>query len=201
VDLGAVFAAEVTRPLVVCDIDNVLAFQAEAACTAVNARFGASYLTSRLTAYPLTNLLEPEQRDWLTAHTTREPWIANLAPDREAMRALAAIRDTRHRVLVASDRPATVADATAKWLDANQVPRDGQVLGGPGSKRTALAANNPASPAVLIDDDPAKWLTIARPGVEVWCPQRPWTPASWRQYPNVRVFTDWAEVLGRLRIS
>jgi 5' nucleotidase, deoxy (Pyrimidine), cytosolic type C protein (NT5C) len=201
VDLGALFAAEAGRPLVACDIDNVLAFHAEAVCTAVNARFGASYLASQMTAYPFSNLLETEQAKWLAAHITRGPWIANLAPDRAASAALGRIHDAGHRVLIASDRPPQSAEATASWLDANRVPRDGQILEGPGSKGRALAANGPASPAVLIDDDPSKWLTIARPGVEVWSPMRPWTPQSWRQYPNVRVFSDWSEVLGRLGIS
>jgi hypothetical protein len=195
VDLGALFAAEATRPLFVCDIDNTLAFFAEAVCVAVNARFGASYLLSRMTSYNLTALLTPEQAAWLSTHTARDPWYLNLAPDHSAIGALRTIRDAGNRVVIASDRPAAAAQATTTWLDQYGVPRDGQVLQGPGSKRTALAASGPASPAVLIDDDPAKWLTIARPGVQVWCPARPWTPPTWRQYPNVRVFTDWAEVL------
>lgn len=200
-DLGAVFAAEAARPLVVCDIDNVLAFHAEAACTAVNARFGTSYLASRMLTYPIANQLEPEQRQWLATQSVRDPWILNLAPDRDALMALRKIHEARHRVVIASDRPPVVAKATARWLDSNAVLRDGQVLDGPGSKRTVLASSGQGVLAVLLDDDPAKWLTIARPGVEVWCPRRPWTPQGWRQYPNVRVFTDWAEVLGRLGIS
>jgi hypothetical protein len=201
VDLGALFAAEATRPLVVCDIDNVLAYQAEAVCTAVNARFGTSYLVERMTTYPVANLLEPEQRQWLVAASVRDPWILNMAPDREAIAALNTIRRSGHRIVIASDRPAQCAAATVRWLDAHQVPRDDQILNGPGSKQRALAACGPATPGILADDDPSKWLTIARPGVEVWCPRRPWTPQQWRQYPNVRVFTVWAELLNRLGIS
>lgn len=200
-DLGALFAAEAARPLVVCDIDNVLAYQAEAACTAVNSRFGTSYLTSMMATYPVANLFEAEQRQWFNAQAARGPWILNLAPDREAVGMLGRIRGGGNRVVISSDRPPAAANATVKWLDAYAVPRDGQVLDGPGSKRAALAVSGPTSPAVLIDDAPDKWLTIARAGVEVWCPRRPWTPATWRQYPNVRVFTDWAEVLGRLGLT
>lgn len=43
-DLGALFFSELSRPFVVCDIDNVLAFHAEAACCALNARFGTNPL-------------------------------------------------------------------------------------------------------------------------------------------------------------
>jgi len=198
VDLGAVFAAEATRPLVVCDIDNVLAQEVEAGCTAVNARFGSSHLVSDMRAYPYVNLFEPDQKRWLLAQSARDPWILNLAPDREAIAALRTVRASGHRVLIASDRPASTAPATEKWLDASAVPRDGQILDGPTSKTMALAARGPMNPAVLIDDDPAKWLTIARPGVDVWTPIRPWTPQSWRQYPNVRAFADWTELLTRL---
>lgn len=200
-DLGALFTTEATRPLVVSDIDNTLAYQAQAECTAVNSRFGTSYLTTMMTTFPTANLFEPEQRQWLTAVKHRDPWLLNLAPDREAISALRLIRGHGHRVVISSDRHPAEATTTVRWLDANNVPRNGQVLNGPGSKRAVLAANGPANPGILIDDAPEKWLTIARPGVEVWCPRRPWTPPSWRQYPNVHVFDDWAEVLGRLGIS
>lgn len=200
-DLGALFTTEATRPLVVSDIDNTLAYQAQAECTAVNSRFGTSYLTTMMATFPTANLFEPEQRQWLTAVKHRDPWLLNLAPDREAIGALRLIRSGGHRVVVSSDRHPAEAATTVRWLDANNVPRNDQVLNGPGSKRAVLAANGPANPGILIDDAPEKWLTIARPGVEVWCPRRPWTPPSWRQYPNVHVFDDWAEVLGRLGIS
>lgn len=195
VDLGAIFAAEAQRPLVACDVDGVLAFTAEAVCTALNARFGTSRTPESLTSYPFGPLLPPEQARWLDAHTVRDAWAANLAPDLDAIAALAAIRDAGHRVIVSSDRPATLAGATVAWLDQWQVPRDGIRLDGPGSKRAALTSCGPTSPAVLVDDDPRKWLTVARPGVQVWTPRRPWTPDEWQRYPGVRVFTDWAQPL------
>lgn len=199
-DLAAVFAAEAGRPLVVCDIDNTLAYQAQAECTAVNARFGTSYLVSAMTSFPTSNLFDAEQRAWLSGIKHRDPWIMNLAPYGEAIAALGVIRGSGHRVVVSSDRHAAEAAATGRWLDAHAVPRDAQALDGPGSKRAVLAANGPGNPGLLIDDAPEKWLTIARPGVEVWCPRRAWTPLSWRAYPNVHVFDDWAEVLARLAI-
>lgn len=201
VDLGAVFAAEASRALVVCDIDNTLAYQAEAECTAVNARFGASYLVTMMATFPTTNLFTPDQRGWLEQVKHRDPWVANLAPDREAISALRLIHDAEHRVVVSSDRDPVEGVATVRWLDAHAVRRTGQVLEGPGSKRRVLAGCGPANPGLLIDDSPEKWLTVARPGVGVWCPRRPWTPPSWRQYPNVHVFDDWAEVLARLGIQ
>lgn len=200
VDLAAVFAAEAARPLVVCDIDNTLAYQAEAECHAVNARFGASHLVSAMVSFPTSNLFTAEQRAWLHGQKHRDPWIMNLAPYGEAIAALGVIRGSGYRVVVSSDRHPDEAPATVRWLDAHAVPRDAQLLDGPASKRQLLAACSPAGPGVLVDDSPEKWLTIARPGVEVWCPRRAWTPVSWRAYPNVHVFDDWAEVLARLAI-
>lgn len=197
-DLGAIFAREANRPLVVCDIDNTLAFQAEAVAVALNARFGTNWTPARFTAYPFSALLEPEQARWLTQFTGRDAWIASLAPDHNAIAALGKIRAAGHKVIVSSDRRPELADATREWLAAHAVPMDGTVLNGPGSKRAALAQCTPDDPGVLIDDDARTWLTVARPGVTVWTPQRPWTPASWRQYPGVRVFGTWAEPVGRL---
>jgi hypothetical protein len=195
VDLGAVFVAAASVPLVVCDVDNVLAFEAQAVCTALNARFGTNRTTGTLTAYPFGPLLHPDEAQWLAAFTARDAWALNITPDRDAIRALAAIKDTGHSVVIASDRPAPLGDATGAWLAANGAGGCGTRLGGPGSKSTALAGCSPDSPGILLDDDPRCWLTVARAGVQVWSPKRPWTPAGWRNYPNVRVFSSWAEPL------
>jgi hypothetical protein len=201
VDLGAVFFHELSRPLVVCDIDNTLAFHAEAICCALNARFGTNRTPATLTAYPFGSFLPPDEAAWLARFCARDAWAANMAPDLRAIEALNAIHAAGHPVTVASDRNPLIADATRDWLDAWGVQRDGSVLEGPGSKRTALASCGPGSPAVLVDDDPRQWLLAARAGVEVWSPRRPWTPAGWESYRNVRVFTGWSEPLGWLGIG
>ena len=200
-DLGAIFFHELSRPLVVCDIDNVLGFHAEAVATALNAQSGTNRTPATLTAYPFGSFLPPDEAAWLARFSSRDAWAANMAPDREAIGALNAIHSAGHPVTVASDRNPLIADATRDWLDANRVQRDGSVLEGPGSKRAALASCGPDSPGVLVDDDPRNWLTAARAGVEVWSPKRPWTPAGWQSYRNVRVFTDWSEPLAWLGIA
>jgi hypothetical protein len=201
VDLGTVFFHELSRPLVVSDIDNVLGFHAEAVATALNARFGTNRTPASLTAYPFGSFLPPDEAAWLARFCARDAWAANMAPDLSAIEALNAIRSAGHPVTVASDRNPLIADATRGWLDAWGVQRDGSALEGPGSKRTALASCGPDSPGALIDDDPRQWLLSARAGVEVWSPKRPWTPAGWQSYRNVRVFTSWAEPLGWLGID
>lgn len=199
VDLGAVFFHELSRPLVVSDIDNVIGFHAEAVCCALNARTGTNRTPAGFTAYPFP--LPPDEAAWLARFTSRDAWAANMAPDFKAVAALGAIHASGHPVTVSSDRPALIADATRGWLDSWGVQRDGTLLEGPGSKRAALAACGPDSPAVLLDDDPRQWLLCARAGVEVWSPRRPWTPGGWQSYQNVRVFTDWSEPLSWLGIA
>lgn len=195
-DLGAVFFSALSRPLVVCDIDNTLAFHAEAVCTALNARFGTNRTPASLTAWPFP--LPPEEAAWLDRFTSRDAWAAGMAPDSRAIEALNAIHSAGCPVTIASDRNPLIADATRDWLDSWGVQRDGSVLEGPGSKRAALTGRGPESPGVLLDDDPRQWLLSARAGVEVWSPKRPWTPAGWESYRNVRVFTDWSEPLSWL---
>lgn len=197
-DLGAVFAAAAAMPLIVCDIDNVLAFHGEAVCLALNARFGTSRTVASLTSYPFAPLLHPDEAQWLAGFTASGQWAANLSPDREAFSALSRIKAAGHSVVIASDRPASLAGATSAWLDASGAGQYGTRLNGPGSKQAALAGCGPDAPGVLIDDDPRKWLTVARAGVQVWSPRRPWTPDGWQRYPNVRVFTSWAEPLAWL---
>lgn len=195
-DPGAVFFHELSRPLVVSDVDNVLAFHAEAVCCALNARFGTNRTPPGFTAWPFP--LPPDEGAWLERFSSRDSWAASMAPDFKAIAALNAIRAAGCPVTVASDRNPLIADATRDWLDSWGVERDGSVLNGPGSKRAALASRGPGSPGVLVDDDPRAWLTTARTGVEVWSPKRPWTPAGWQSYRNVRVFTSWAEPLSWL---
>ena len=118
-----------------------------------------------------------------------------------AIAALNAIHAAGHHVIVSSDRPpATTQRATLDWLAKWRVSCDEVRLLGRGGKRQVLAAYGPDNPAVLIDDDPAKALTVARPGVQVWSPQRPWTPAAWQRYPNYWVFPSWTAVLERLGV-
>lgn len=198
---GDAFRAAAARPLVVSDIDGVVAFFAEAVATAVNARFGTALLAHQFTTWRIEDMLPREQADWVSALCKQPRFYANLAPDLAAAGALAAMRTAGLHVAVSSDRDVSVREATTAWLDRWGVERDELHMDGPGSKDTLLAGYGPDRPAVLIDDSPVKWLTLARPGVQVWTPARPWTPGNWAQYRNVWVFDSWAQVLDRLGID
>jgi hypothetical protein len=62
------------------------------------------------------------------------------------------------------------------------------------------ARHGPDSPAILIDDNPAIRMSIARPGIETWLPARPYnTPAPVR--PHTRTFSTWAQARYWLGLS
>lgn len=199
---AAAFLAAANRPTIVSDIDGVLGFLTEAIVTGLNAHFGLSLVVSEMTSYWIEGILPLEQASWLTGQLSRGVWYANVAPDYSAIAALNAIHAAGHHVIVSSDRPpATTERATLDWLTKWRVAHDEVRLLGRGGKRQVLAAYGPDNPAILIDDDPAKALTVARAGVQVWSPQRPWTPANWARYPNYWVFPSWTAVLERLGVD
>jgi hypothetical protein len=197
-DAAALFTAAASRPTVVSDLDGVLAFTTEAALTAVNARFGLNLLVDEQVTYSLAQRLNREQGMWLTGLFSRSTFLANLAPDGHALDALDAMHAAGIEVLLCTERPPSTKTATAAWLSTWDVSHDDLLMPGPGGKPAALAAYGPANPAVLIDDDPSKWLTVARPGLPVWTPRRPWTPTTSAAYANVWVFDSWDQVLSRL---
>lgn len=185
-----------------CDIDGVLGFLTESAVTALNSHFGLSIVVSDMHTYWIEDTLPADQRDWLNQQFTKGVFYANVAPDYSAIAALDAMHRDGLHIIVSSDRPAqTTRQATTEWLGKWRVPFDELRLEGRGGKRKVLSAYGPARPAILIDDDPAKALTIARPGVQVWSPTRPWTPANWQRYPNYWVFPSWDAALERLAVD
>lgn len=197
-DAADVFLSRATRPLVVSDIDGTLNFFAESMCAALNARFGLSILASEMTTYRIEDTLTREQGQWLAAQFGKGSFYANAVPRADAIAALHAMHGDGYRVMVSTDRPVTTKQTTEQWIQRVGVPNDG-VNVDPGGKQRLLAACGPGSPGLLIDDAPKYWA-LARDGVEVWSPRHPYTPANWRDYPNVWVFDSWAQVIDRLGI-
>lgn len=200
-DAGALFTAAAGRPTIISDIDGVLAFTSEAVTAAVNARFGLSLLVREQATYSLAPRLTRDQAAWVDGLFGRGPFLSNLAPDAHALDSLDVLHDAGFEVLVCTERPLAAHTATAAWLSDWDVSHDELLMPGPGGKPAALAGYGPDNPAVLLDDDPSKWLTVARPGVPVWTPRRPWTPTTWARYENVWVFDRWDELVSRLGIS
>ncbi len=189
---GSSFADRMARPVVVCDIDGVLARFADAACTAVNARFGSSWRYGDWTSYK--GPFDPKQHRFMEDELfVSDGFWASIAPDTEAIAALRRLA-SEHVVVVVSNRPKTAKKVTAVWLDVNRVPyTDVEVLGsdpkGPVAQRWGERSG-----AVLVDDNPARWLDCANlPGVCLVCPRRPWTPDA-AGYSGVTAVDGWDEI-------
>ena len=186
------------KPALFCDVDGVLAFQPEGDIIAVNARFGSSWLITDATTYPFRSILPDRQAAWLQANW---PTVAaNLAPDTRAIRMLAKAVKAGYKVTVCTERPPELAALTRAWLALWDVPgaADAQVVG-PGGKESLLASYGKDNPALLVDDNPRNW-TLARPGVQVWTPGRPWTPQD-KPPDGVTVFADWRKVTKALGLK
>ena len=184
------------RPALIFDADGVLCFTSEALCTALNARFDTAYSPQDQSFFPGTLLaakLPPEQAGWVAVQMRSPAFVAAYSPDFHAMDTMRDAWDAGYSLSVATERAPELADATTQWLHDWGAPPVPVHAVGSGQKPAWMAARyGPSRTAVLIDDDPAKQVTVARPGIEVWAPARPYTPVITRD--NVRRFTTWVDV-------
>lgn len=184
------------RPALVFDCDGILSFTSEALCTALNARFDTAYSPQDQLFFPGTLLaakLPPEQAGWVAEQMRSPAFVSAYAPDFHALDCLRDSWDAGFSVSVATERAPELADATTGWLHDWGAPPVPVHAVGSGQKPTWMAARyGVGRTAVLIDDNPAAAVTIARDGIEVWAPARPYTPVITRD--NVRRFTTWADV-------
>ncbi|MFJ5532484.1 hypothetical protein [Streptomyces sp. NPDC093261] len=187
------------RPALVCDIDGILAFAAEAIATALNARYGAHYRAETM-PYQIQDVIPDVQGVWLRAEYGRGDLYANMAPNLDAIRTVGAAHDAGWTVIITTARDPALVDVTTAWLDRWHVKRDALNLVGRGNKPAWMASHfGPSRPALLLDDQPAYQLSIARPGIEVWTPRLPYTPPHPR--PHVRVFDDWPQIAAALGVT
>lgn len=186
------------KPAVFFDIDGVLAFQPEGDILAVNARYGSTWLAADATTYPFSSMLPEDQAGWLAANW---PVIAaNLAPDTRAIRVLQKAVKAGLGVTVCTERSPDLAALTRAWLAYWGVPGADQARAvGPGGKEALLAPYGEGTSALLVDDNPQNW-TLARPGVQVWTPERPWTPRG-DPPAGVTRFADWRDLCKRLGLK
>jgi len=185
-------------PHLFADVDGVLAWQPEGDIIAVNARFGTSWLITDATTYPFRSMLPDRQAAWLQANPA--VIAANLAPDTHAIRIVKKAAKSGYAVTICTERDESLAALTRAWLALWDVPGadDAQVTG-PGGKKALLASYDQGNPAIVVDDSPVN-EALARPGVSVWAPPRPWTPRGdapdgvWR-------FPDWRAVKKKLGLK
>lgn len=176
----------------------MLGFLTETIVTALNAHFGTDIIVSEMTNYWIEDDLPSDQAKWITEQFERSSLYENVAPDYSAIAALNAMHRGGYDVIVSSDRPAHTKPGTIDWLKKWRVEHDEVVLRGRGSKLSIAREHGPGDPLILFDDDPRKATFFPSPGVELWMPQRPWTPPDVDKYEGVWVFERWADVLDRL---
>jgi hypothetical protein len=178
------------------DVDGVLAFTAEALCTALNAAFGTSYSPAAQEFFPgalIPSRLPPVQAAWIAGQLRNPGFLQGFAPDFRALDVLADADAAGFRCEIVTEREPGLAGATAAWLTAWGAPSLPVHAVGHGQKPAFMAsAFGPGRPAVLIDDNPAVKITIARPGVQVWLPARPYNDGPDRG--DARRFTSWHQV-------
>lgn len=186
------------KPALFCDIDGVLAFQPEGDILAVNARYNSTWLVADAVRYPFSSMLPDDQAAWLAS-----AWpviAATLAPDTRAIRVLQKAVKAGLDVTVCTERSPDLAALTRAWLAYWGVPGAAQAqVVGMGGKEALLAPYDKGNKALLVDDSPAN-EALARPGVEVWEPQRPWTPQG-DPPDGVTRFTDWRDLCKRLGLK
>lgn len=181
------------KPTLVWDCDGILSFTAEGLCAALNAKFGTRYGPQSQGFFPgtlLVHRLPPEQGAWAQAMLSNPVFLAALAPDFHALDTLIDAYNAGWACEVTTERAPECENATREWLDGWGVPPVSVHAVGHGNKPGWMASRyGPPMPAVLIDDSPLAQTAIARPGISVWSPQRPYTPPVHRA--QVRDFPSW----------
>ena len=196
------FRQTMRQPAIVCDIDGVLAFLAEAVFTALNATFGTMYDAHKVKTYWVEGLLPKAQSEWLT-HWLDNPWsYVNLVPDQQAISAINKMHEAGLHITIATDRQVSVQGITGQWLDRWGVKYNDLKVGR-GNKEALANQHGPERPMILFDDSPERIPTIPRPGVQLDMPLRPWSPplAVAGEIENVTVFDDWRKILIALGLS
>ncbi len=191
VDLGQIFADASSKPTIMCDIDNTIAFASESLMSALNARFNLNLLASEQWTYRVETTLTPEQAAYCIKLHTSAIYFANIAPDWHAIDAVARLKTAGFPLVIATNRVATLRTATANWLAEWGVEYDELIIGP--TAKVDYARTHPN--VVAIDDDPAKIALLPPLGVTLWLPDRPYTPPWAENVKDVHVFTDWNEVL------
>lgn len=158
--------------------------------------FGAAYSAITQVFFPGTLIesrLPAEQAVWVSGLLREPSFLATFAPDFHAIDTLRDAYDAGYECRVVTERHPLMEPVTAEWLVSWGMPSPVVVEAvGHGNKPALLIDRYRYGPdAVLIDDNPAMQLSVARPGIQVWTPDRPYTPTLARE--NVREFGSWAQ--------
>jgi hypothetical protein len=178
----------------VWDVDGILSFTSEALVVALNARFGSTYSVMTQDFFPGTlriDRLPDVHGSWIAGEMLTPGFAMSYAPDFRAIDCLRDASEAGFDCVIATERAPALAAATEAWLhDWGAPPVTVHALGH-GNKPAFMAENyGEGRPAILIDDNPVTWMTIARPGVQVWSPERPYTLSA-RPRDHVRLYASY----------
>lgn len=183
-------------PSLIVDIDDTIAFSSQAAMTAVNAAFDTRYLASDIAGAQWDNVLDRQQRQWLSIQLGKSGIYQNIAPNYHAIDVLSFARKIGFHIHITSARDPSLTDISREWLDQWQVPYDAMTLVGSGRKLDWIRGRyGPDNRAIIIDDKPQQWLAAGN-GISVWTPHLPKTPPH--APPGVWIFDDWELVRAAL---
>jgi hypothetical protein len=180
--------------VLIWDVDGILSFTAEALCSALNARFGTHYdpVAQRFFAgRVLSTMLPADQAAWLLGEIgTGFDLLGSCAPDWHAADTMMAAMEAGYSSQIVTERHPLLAGETQAWLSGWGIKAPPVVAVGLGNKPKYLTTRyGPGKPALLIDDNPMTRTTIAREGLDVWLPSRPYVPDVVQDH--VRVFPAW----------
>lgn len=192
------FMAQLAKPLVVCDIDGVLADWGFGAVAAVNAKYGEDYGYDDIT--DRHDWLPKKQQKWFDEYRESEDYYRGLAPAEDAIAALGSLRDAGYRVWVVSDRSPDLADVSNAWLDRWGVPREETHIQH-GYKAMLASQASPVDPVAFIDDNPRHVKDLPGPGRTLYLLRRPWNLGAGDGVEGVRPVATWLEVLAALPIQ
>lgn len=183
------------RPTLVFDIDGVLAFDQETWAAAVLGAFG-DVPPDFMAVYEPDTTLPPWQAGWLRAQHTQPDVHEIMCPDWHGADTLDHARAAGFGVIVVSERDPRLHATSQAWLSAWGINPGALFTVGHGNKPDFMRRFTPASPAILIDNNPATILTIASPHTPVWLPARPYVPDV--PGPNAWRFPAWDAVVTKL---
>jgi hypothetical protein len=183
-------AAVAGRPTLVWDVDGILAFTAEAVCAGLNSRFGTAYDAVSQRFFPgmlVATALPADQAAWLTQELSGFSLLGTAAPDWHAIDTMTDAANAGFPSVIVTERHPALAQETQQWLQGWGVVWPPRVIAvGLGNKPAYLATRyGPGRPAILIDDNPVTRRTVARPGIDVWLPERPYVDDVARDHTRV----------------
>lgn len=194
-DLTAVFTQAMRRPSIICDIDGIIADWVSAACEAVNGHFGTSY--TPMVWWQWAGPFSDEERAWIAAerHTDPAYWMS-LSPNEDMIESLHELAAEHYPLTLSSEAPPEQRGARTAWLEYHNVPYNQLYLVGPGGKASLCATHSEENPAILIDDNPQRWVDCGQmPGISILTPRTSYCPELPSE-PNVTLFDSFSEVPG-----